>query len=205
LQNIELAMVSQEVSEGWATAEGWVPHGHHSNHSHTTWPLALTEGRGPGRWDGGRDDGGPVCRADRTRPLHSAAVAEVCVFFAFPTSPSGRYRLVALTPPRDLFVDAKDLFVEANVGPLRKGPNRQPLLAPPSFLVDEQKKHSDTYNRASRIPTTNEITQCRLGLISFAAPFCAAPRPNQKRSLSIDRYRATKFSHFRAFAKPADC
>src|SRR5262249_20157913 len=41
-------------------------------------------------------------------------------------------------------------------------------------------------NRASRIPTTNEITQCRLGLISFdAAPFCAAPRPNQKRRLPI--------------------
>src|SRR6516165_2113988 len=41
-------------------------------------------------------------------------------------------------------------------------------------------------NRASRIPATSEITQCRLGLTSFdPAPFCAAPRPNQKRSLSI--------------------
>src|SRR5262249_38692846 len=36
------------------------------------------------------------------------------MFFASPTSPSGRYRLVALTPSRDLFVHAKDLFVEAN-------------------------------------------------------------------------------------------
>src|SRR5262249_52475767 len=46
-------------------------------------------------------------------------------------------------------------------------------------------------NRASRIPTTNETTQCRLGLTSFGlAPFCAAPRPNQKRSLSIERYLA---------------
>src|SRR5262249_38102463 len=44
-------------------------------------------------------------------------------------------------------------------------------------------------NRASRIPTTNEITGCRLGPTSFdLAPFCAAPIPNQKRSLSIDRY-----------------
>src|SRR5215467_13037944 len=43
-----------------------------------------------------------------------------------------------------------------------------------------------TINRASRIPTTNEITQCRLGLISFdPAPFCAAPRLNQKRRLPI--------------------
>src|SRR5215813_14648665 len=41
-------------------------------------------------------------------------------------------------------------------------------------------------NRASRIPATSEITQCPLGLISFdPAPFCAAPIPNQKRSLSI--------------------
>src|SRR5215831_2123801 len=41
-------------------------------------------------------------------------------------------------------------------------------------------------NRASTIPTTNEITGCRLGLTSFdLAPFCAAPIPNQKRSLSI--------------------
>src|SRR5262249_45618302 len=41
-------------------------------------------------------------------------------------------------------------------------------------------------NRASRIPTTNEITGCRLGLTSFdPEPFCAAPMPNQKRSLSI--------------------
>src|SRR6516162_6468044 len=41
-------------------------------------------------------------------------------------------------------------------------------------------------NRASRIPATSEITQCRLSVCSFdPAPFCAAPRPNQKRSLSI--------------------
>src|SRR6516164_11620736 len=46
-------------------------------------------------------------------------------------------------------------------------------------------------NRASRIPTTNDITGWRLGLTSFdLAPFCAAPMPNQKRSLSIERYLA---------------
>src|SRR5262249_22931683 len=39
---------------------------------------------------------------------------------------------------------------------------------------------------AIRIPTTSETTQCRLGLTSFdLAPFCAAPRPNQNRSLSM--------------------
>src|SRR5262249_18190906 len=43
-------------------------------------------------------------------------------------------------------------------------------------------------NRASTIPTTNETTGCRLGLASLdLAPFCAAPIPNQNRSLSIDR------------------
>src|SRR6516225_4090138 len=41
-------------------------------------------------------------------------------------------------------------------------------------------------NRASRIPATSEITQCRLSVRLFGpAPFCAAPIPNQKRSLSI--------------------
>src|SRR5215472_11629745 len=40
-------------------------------------------------------------------------------------------------------------------------------------------------NRASRIPATSEIIQCRLSVRLFdPTPFCAAPRPNQKRSLS---------------------
>jgi len=34
-------------------------------------------------------------------------------FFASPTSPSGRYRLVALPTSGDLFIRAKDLFVDA--------------------------------------------------------------------------------------------
>jgi hypothetical protein len=49
-----------------------------------------------------------------------------------------------------LFVYAKDLFVEANGGPLSKGRFRQPLLPPPSLLVDEQKKHSDTYQQGKQ-------------------------------------------------------
>src|SRR5215813_3915097 len=78
---------------------------------------------------------------------------------------------------------------------------QHPACLPPSLLVSAivasppHKPHcwltnkinnSAAINRASRIPTTNERTGCRLGLTSFdPAPFCAAPRPNQKRSLSI--------------------
>src|SRR5262245_670776 len=59
-------------------------------------------------------------------------------------------------------------------------------IAPTSSLADQQNKSSGNDQQSSRIPTTNEITGCRLGLTSFdLAPFCAAPIPNQKRSLSI--------------------
>src|SRR5262249_61124323 len=52
-------------------------------------------------------------------------------------------------------------------------------------------------NRASRIPTTNEITGCRLGLTSFdPEPFCAAPMPNQKRSLSIAKTLAATIGFY---------
>src|SRR5262245_34898893 len=47
-----------------------------------------------------------------------------------------------------------------------------------------------TINGASRIPTTNEMTGCRLSGGFDPAPFCAAPSPNQERSLSIERYLA---------------
>src|SRR5262245_51835179 len=41
-------------------------------------------------------------------------------------------------------------------------------------------------NRASRIPATSEITQCRLSVRLFdPAPFCAAPIPSQKRRMPI--------------------
>jgi hypothetical protein len=45
-------------------------------------------------------------------------VKEVCLFFASPTSPLGRYRLVILTPSPDLFISAKDLLIEAMAGPM---------------------------------------------------------------------------------------
>src|SRR5262245_48056405 len=40
-------------------------------------------------------------------------------------------------------------------------------------------------NRASRVPTANERARFRRSSGFDPAPFCAAPRPNQKRSLSI--------------------
>src|SRR5262249_47725279 len=80
---------------------------------------------------------------------------------------------------------------------------QHPACLPPSLLVSAivasppHKPHCwltnkinnpAAINRASRIPTTNEITGCRLGLTSFdPEPFCAAPVPNQKRSFSIAR------------------
>src|SRR5262249_32437778 len=57
--------------------------------------------------------GASVSRADRTRPLHSAAVGGGGWVFSSPTTPSGRYRLVALPTPGDLLICAKDLFVDA--------------------------------------------------------------------------------------------
>jgi hypothetical protein len=40
-------------------------------------------------------------------------------------------------------------------------------------------------NRASKVPTANERTRCRRSSGFDLAPFCAAPMPNQKRSLSM--------------------
>jgi|SRR5262245_39385700 len=62
---------------------------------------------------GASEGGASVSRADQTRPLHSAVVGEVCCSLLLPTSPSGRYRLVALSPSKDLFFRARDLFVRA--------------------------------------------------------------------------------------------
>ena len=77
---------------------------------------------------------------------------------------------------RDLFICAKHLFIEAKEG----------QLAPLHFCLTNRINIPAAINRAIRIPTTNEITGCRVGLTSFdPAPFCAAPIPNQKRSLSI--------------------
>jgi hypothetical protein len=51
--------------------------------------------------------------AEQTDLGLSAVVAEVCWFFASPTSPSDRYRLVALALSWVLFISAKDLLIEA--------------------------------------------------------------------------------------------
>jgi hypothetical protein len=79
-------------------------------------------------------------------------------------------------PVRDLFVHAKDVFVEANDGP----------LAPLHCWLTNRKNDPAAINRAIRIPTTSEATQCRRSMGFDPAPFCAAPMPNQKRRLPID-------------------
>jgi hypothetical protein len=55
-----------------------------------------------------------------------------------------------------------------------------------SFWLANRRYIPTTINTATRIPTTNETTQFRR-LVGFdpAAPFCAGPMPNQKRSYSI--------------------
>ena len=60
------------------------------------------------------------------------------------------------------------------------------LLAQPHCWLTNKTNAPAPINRATRIPTTSEITQCRRALTSFdLAPFCAAPRPNQKRRFPI--------------------
>src|SRR5262249_39535502 len=59
----------------------------------------------------------------------------------------------------------------------------------PHFWLTNKTKAPTAINNAIRTPTTNETAGCRLRLTSSdSSPFCAAPRPNQKRSLSIDPY-----------------
>src|SRR5262249_52279051 len=89
--------------------------------------------------------------------------------------PSGRYRLVALTPSRDLFVHAKDLFLEAN--------DRQPLLAPPSSLLDEQKKHSDSYQQGKQNTDDERNNRMPSGLDLFRSSAflrCSDAQPEEK-------------------------
>src|SRR5262249_42253165 len=60
-------------------------------------------------------------------------------------------------------------------------------LAPHHRWLTNKTNAPAAINTAIKIPTTNEITGCRLRLTSAdPAPFCAAPRPNQKRSRSIE-------------------
>jgi hypothetical protein len=78
---------------------------------------------------------------------------------------------------RDLFICAKDLFIEAEEG----------QLAPLHFWLTNRINIPTAINRASRVPTAKERARFRRSSAFGPAPFCAAPRPNQKRSLSIDR------------------
>src|SRR6266481_5908613 len=65
--------------------------------------------------------------------------------------------------------------------------NQISVVIEPAPSLVHARMRAATISRAIRTPTTNDVTGCRLGLTSFdLAPFCAAPIPNQKRSLSID-------------------
>jgi hypothetical protein len=75
-----------------------------------------------------------------------------------------------------LFDHAKDLFVEANDGPLA------PLRC---WWLTNRRNIPTAINSATRVPTINEATQCRGSMGIGPAPFCAAPMPNQKRRLPI--------------------
>jgi hypothetical protein len=71
-------------------------------------------------------------------------------------------------------------------GPLSQGqsPRRCRDLAPLHCWRTNRKNIPTAINTAIRIPTTSEATQCRR-LVGFdPAPLCAAPMPNQNRSLS---------------------
>src|SRR5262245_37564219 len=75
---------------------------------------------------------------------------------------------------RDLFSCAKYLFAEAKEG----------QLAPLHSWLTNRINIPTAINRASRVPTANERARFRRSNCFDLAP-CAAPIPNQKRSLSI--------------------
>src|SRR5262245_32796595 len=54
-----------------------------------------------------------------------------------------------------------------------------------SFWLTNRRKDPTIINAATRVPTTSDTTQCRCTVGFDPAAFCAAPMPNQKRSLSI--------------------
>jgi len=139
----------------------------------------ITAARGPGR-RGACPARALVGRADQTRPLHSAVVREVCCFLCF-SHVTFRPILLSRFGPVLRFVRSTPKICSLEPTARQGG-----LLAPPHCWLTNKIKAPAAINRASRIPATSAITQCRLGLTSFdLAPFCAAPRPNQKRSLFI--------------------
>src|ERR1700745_1667268 len=72
---------------------------------------------------------------------------------------------------------------------LSQGPRGCGDLAPLPCWLTKRKNIPTAINRASRIPTINEATQCRHPMGFDPAPFCAAPMPNQKRRLPIPCYQ----------------
>jgi len=83
------------------------------------------------------------------------------------------------------------LPLEATINTISQGLHRRcgidQIFSAASLLADQQNKRSGSDQQGKQnTGDERETTQCRLGLISFdPAPFCAAPMPNQKRSLSI--------------------
>ena len=59
------------------------------------------------------------------------------------------------------------------------------ILPSHHFWLTNKTNAPAAINRASRVPTANERARFRPSSGFDPAPFCAAPRPNQKRSLSI--------------------
>jgi len=68
--------------------------------------------------------------------------------------------------------------VEPNMNRLAKFPARRGTDA-------QRERDDERVNRASRVPTANERARFRRSSAFDSAPLCAAPIPNQKRSLSI--------------------
>jgi hypothetical protein len=64
-------------------------------------------------------------------------------------------------------------------------PQSEEATSPIHFWLTNRINIPTAINRASRIPTTNERARFRRSSGFDPAPFCAAPMPNQKRSLSI--------------------
>jgi hypothetical protein len=85
------------------------------------------------------------------------------------------------TDPVPGLVRSSQRFVRGSqLLPSRKG------LAMPHCWLTNRRNIPATIARAIRIPTTNAISGCRLGLSPFdPAPFCAAPMPSQKGRLLI--------------------
>jgi hypothetical protein len=61
------------------------------------------------------------------------------------------------------------------------------IVACQSFWLTKTRKTTTPIPAATKVPTTSETTQFRLSIGFDRALFCAAPMPNQKRSLSIAR------------------